>query len=134
MQLERVTPDNFSELWPQIKPMLESACERSRGRFSVDTSVSLMARGLWQFWVGRNDETVVVFAATEIITFPTGLMVGNIIITTGRNRRVWKHLIDDLAVWFREQGCAEQQTLARKGWAKELPAFTLTHVLLERAI
>lgn len=134
MQLERVTPDNFSEMWPQIEPMLANACERSRGRFSVNSSLELMTRCVWQFWVGRDAETVLVFAATEIITFPTGLMVGNIIITTGRNRRAWKHLIDDLAVWFREQGCTEQQTLARKGWAKELPAFTLTHVLLERAI
>jgi len=134
MQLVRITPDNFSYLWPQIKPMLESACERSKGRFDGESSVAFMAKGLWQFWVGLEDDIVQVFAATEILTFPTGLMVGNIIITTGTNRRSWKHLIDDLAVWFREQGCTEQQTLARKGWARELPAFTLTHVLLERSI
>lgn len=134
MELVRITAENFPTYWPEIKPLLQGACDRSRGRFSPDCAIELLVNGQWQFWVGVADDRVQVFAVTEILTFPTGLMAGNIIITTGRRRHQWKHLIDELAVWFKSRGCTVQQTLARKGWARELPAFAMTHVLLERTI
>lgn len=134
MNLVRVTPENFAALWNEIKPLLENCCARSRGRFSADTSVQAMVECRWQFWVGIGEGSVQVFAATEMLRFPTGLLAGNIIMTTGKKRSEWKHLIDDLAIWFKDQGCEIQQTLARKGWARELPDFDMTHVLLERYI
>lgn len=129
--LERVTPDNFSNLWPLFKDLLIDACTRSNGRFDPNSAIEKMAQGHWQFWVGLHADGIVALGVTELLTYPTGLKVGNVVIATGDNSSRWVHFMDELKDWARGEECHKMQTLARKGWAKKLPEFKMTHVLLE---
>lgn len=135
MLLIRITEENFEDYWKPIEPLLRGCCERSNGRFSVETSLEALRKGNWQFWVGIDEKTrVKLFGTSEILIMDTGLKVLNVIFVTGSEMKSWVHLIDEVGLWGKAQGCSIIQALARPGWQKILKDWTLTHVLLERGL
>jgi hypothetical protein len=53
---------------------------------------------------------------------------------TGRARRRWLHLVEDLAAHARRQGCTVLKPVARLGWKRDLEAlgFHATHICMEK--
>jgi len=136
MKLVQIPIENLDASWPLVREHIASACERSNGRFSEETTYALCASGHWQLWVVWDDVAKKHMATitTKISEFPTGMVAGEIIICTGVERNRWIDLLDDLEEWARANGAEVMQTLARKGWVKNLPSYFMSHVMLEKRI
>lgn len=127
----RQIPRNCMEwAWPQIEGFVASVAKRSEGRLRMRDIVECILSGKWQLWV-VYDGTFKAAVATEIMTEASGMKVARIVFTTGRDAEQWKHLIKDIEDWARHQDCTKLEMMARKGWAKHLPDYKLSHVLLE---
>ena len=72
--------------------------------------------------------------ATQIYTEMSGMHIGNIVLLAGEHSLEWLHLLDELVTWFKAQGCTRIDGVMRRGWAKRLSDWTLTHVVLERDV
>lgn len=118
-------------MFPMVRGMLEGVAERSRGRWSVAGMLDRFVRGDWQLWLvwdGRPRAVV----ATELYLEMTGMKCGMIRFCTGSGAPEWSHLLSRIEDWAREEGCERLDMLARKGWAKHLPDYKMTHVELEK--
>jgi len=127
MTLRQVPLPFLEVVWPHVAPWIsERVVERSNGEFSIEGIAEKLITGAWQLWVVFDGEYRAVLA-TEI----TKEGIARIHFATGKGADRWKHLIDDIKAWAKNQGCHRLHMLARKGWARHLPEFKVTHVLLE---
>lgn len=131
-QLLQVAPDKIGAVWPHVQKHLESMAERSRGKVTAEDIAALCASGHMTLWVVLDDDgTHLATAATELFDYPRK-RVCRITGLVGEHFDKWLHHIEDIENWARSQGCMAMQNLARKGWARKVPDYVLTHVLLER--
>ena len=129
--LQAIPPRNLGDVFPMVSPLLESIAERSNGRYSVPGMLDRFARGDWILWVVW-DGSVKAVVATELYHDVSGMLCCMIRFATGREASKWAHLIDEIEEWARANGCKRLDMLARKGWAKHLPDYKMSHVFLEK--
>lgn len=118
-------------LWDQVEPLLRSVEERSRGRWPIEAMLTEIAKGNWQLWCVW-DGTVRAIVGTEIYREMNGKRYCGIRFVSGSGLKDWVAVRGDLEAWAAAEGCVAIDTWARKGWAKHLPDYRLTHVLLEK--
>ncbi len=114
-----------------VQDLLEAVVDRSNGVWTVPAMLRLFATKRWYLWVVW-DGTVRGIVGTEIHTVPSGKHICSIRFCTGRGAKDWTHLLSEIEAWARDNDCARIDMLARKGWAKHLPEYRLTHVQLEK--
>ena len=90
-------------------------------------------RGEWQLWLVW-DGTPRAIVGTELYVEMTGLKCCMIRFCTGGGAAEWSHLLGKIEAWARDEGCTYLDMLARKGWAKHLPDYKLTHVELQKEL
>lgn len=136
LSIIQIPPSDLSSVWHLCTEMLQGCCERSSGDFTLGNVSELIESGAWQLWFvwGKDSKTPQAIATTEIHAMPSGQRVANVVFCTGVRRHEWMHLIDDLEAWAGEQGCQKFRMWARKGWARNLPDYKITHVMLEREV
>lgn len=138
IRLLHIEKDSLDTVWPLVWPYLASAVERSRGRFSEVAMRRLLEAGDWLLWAALEhseaSDTVLGVAVTEILVYPAGKKVINIPICTGVEAKKWAALIGEIEKWGKTEGATAVQTWARRGWAKHLQDYEMTHVLLEKEI
>lgn len=122
----------FPDAWPVIAPMVESVIARSGGRVSVETLVHEVAEGKQHVWTVWDGDEVRALVGAEIGFAPTGLKLCTINFASGRDSHEWIHLLSEVEAWAASIGCQKVEMWARKGWARKLPDYRMTHVLLER--
>lgn len=122
----------LGDVFPHIKDHIEGVAERSRGRFSVPGIIDRIARKDWVLWVVFADGIVLSVLTAELYHDVSGLKCCRIPFCTGNGAASWVHLITQIEDWARAEGCERFDMIARKGWAKHLPDYKLTHVLLEK--
>lgn len=121
-----------------VQGRLASVAERSRGRWTVETLAKDLCADRMQLWLivdtdGRQTpEDIRGIVITEIFETETGIRICNILAGTGDGAAGWLHLIADLETWARSEGCHRMEAWARKGWARRLPDYLMTHVKLEK--
>ncbi len=105
--------------------------EGMNDRQTMASLLQQIMQGEIQLWavVDREIKAVV---GTEIGEAPSGLVTCCVRFCVGAGFRKWIHLLDVIEDYARANGCHRVETWARKGWAKHLPEYKLTHVLLER--
>lgn len=128
MQLTRPS----AQIWESIKPLVESACLSSKGRFNAEDVKRWLDDGTWQLWA-VEDEGIKAICTTEIINYP-GLKVCRVNIVTGKGRHDWQHFRFLIEEWARSQGCKRIEALARKGWARVFTEYEMTHVFIEKEL
>jgi hypothetical protein len=124
---------SIDDVWDEVRPWIEAACVRSRGKFDAnDIRIGLLERDD-QLWIWRS-ETAYAVGVTRITKYPKKT-VCTIRIVTGRNRREWeKECIAQIECWAKSQGCDAMELQARPGWKKALPDYDMTHVYLEKEL
>ena len=116
---------------PEVAEKLERVAERSNGRWMVSGMIDKFATGQWHLWLVW-DGVIRAVVATELYTEMTGIKCLTIRFCTGRQLERWKHLIAVLEDFAVAEGCVFSDMVSRKGYARELPDYKLTHVLLEK--
>ncbi len=91
-------------------------------------------RGDWLLLAVIAGERIKAVLAVETYEEVSGLKVASIRFATGEHAHEWVHLIAEIEAWAKANGCGKVEAMARKGWAKRLPDYRMTHVLLEKDI
>lgn len=116
---------------PHVAKWLASIVERSGRRYTLPALVDALIDGGMQVWLIGDEEARGV-VLTELYLAPSGLKFAAIRAATGEGAAGWMHLIDVLEAWARAEGCVAIDALARKGWARRLPDYHMSHVFLEK--
>ena len=129
--LVAVDPARLVEVAPLVAPLIDSIALRSRGRYTSGAMIDRIVRGEWVLWVIWSGE-VEGIVITEVYDDVSSVRCCMIRACTGRNADRWTHLLARIEDYARAAGCRKLDMMARKGWAKRLPHYKLTHVVLEK--
>ena len=102
---------------------------------SVGGMLERFATGAWHLWIvweGGEAGSVRAVIGTELYRDVSGMKCCTIRFATGHGASRWTHLLGRIEDWARQEGCVKLDMIARKGWAKHLPEYALTHVFLEK--
>jgi len=111
------------EIWPAVSSMLYPAVERSHGRWTMPSLLSVLKDGSQQLWIiYEENEPIKGVATTEILSYPNTKMLA-IQWLGGKDLDTWGfsflEIIEDFA---KAAGCSGIEGIARKGfwkWMKE---------------
>lgn len=132
--------DKLADVWPLIKSFVESGCENSCGRYTVEGMARNLESGVWDLWVIWQDSLerenkIRAVVCTQIYKEISGIKVCSICFTAGEHRQEWIHLLYDLEQWAKKNGCDKIEAWVRKGWVKDLVGpddYTATRVIIEK--
>ena len=131
-----VPQDKATEMWPAVLPLVAQMVQRSGGEITTDGALAAVTAGELQLWLIWDDETrrTVAGALTSIGVTGSGMRLCTVYGLVGEHRQQWLHLLEEFERWAILKGCHKVKVIARKGWAKELPDYTMTHVTLEKRL
>lgn len=137
-ELVQIPHDRILDVWPLIEDRVRRGVRNTRGRYTVEALRRKLLDRDWQLWlVWRPDGAgragaVLAVVVTELYRELSGQKVASVRFTIGENRADWIELVATLEGWAAAQGCHKLEAWARKGWARCLKDYKLTHVLLEK--
>jgi hypothetical protein len=122
-------------VWPEVRPWIEAACKRNRGKYdALDIKAGLLS-GEDQLWIWKSP-TAFAVGVTRLANYPKQ-RVCTIRIVTGTNATEWQGpAMETIKRWAKEAGCHAMELCARKGWERRLRSegFECTHVYIEMAL
>lgn len=129
MKLVGIPSDRVEEKWADVESKIEAALEYSQGEHTLDTiHDGLLARAM-QLWLAVTDaDDIVTVGVTEIHVYPSGLRICYIVLVAGSRFDDWKHMIELIGSWAREQGADTIRIHGRPGWLRKLPELGFKHV------
>ena len=131
-QLFWVPPGNLAEVWPKVESLIREAMRRGNlSRFS--DVVQSLADGHSTLWVACEDQEIIA-AAVARIAQTEWRRVCEIVALGGKDRGKWLSFEPEIERWAREQSCSAMRIMGRKGWAKVLPDYRVTRIVLEKEL
>lgn len=131
--LYRLEPEQIDAFWDVVEEPIAQALERD-GLYGPEHVREWLAKGLMHLWIaGDADKGVVGLALVEELQHPREKVV-KFWLCTGHDRKRWLFHMKQIETWAKERGCTRSIADARKGWAKELSDYRLTHVVLEKRL
>ena len=131
--LHAIQPHQIGDVWWEVLPWIEASCRRNRGKYDAGDILDGLFSGEDQLWIWRSP-TAFAVGITRISNYPK-CKVCAVRIVTGTNSAEWReqtlHAIED---WARQNGCASMELITRKGWARHLKEYEMTHVYLEKKL
>lgn len=130
--LLRVDPKDLSIISEAVLPMIESVVARSRGRWTLIAVLRAIYEGQWDLWAVWDGQSIPMIVGTEIYTDLNDKRYLAIRFATGAGAKQYVRLIGTIEEYARSNGCAGVDGWMRKGWAKQLPDYHLSHILLSK--
>lgn len=137
MKLIQIPPDITDKVWPVVEPYLKKAIEFSHGTHSLESSRERVKSNAAQLWAIIEDEKphkVVAAGLTSVTQYPTGKRAVMIELLGGERMSDWFALKKDVELWAAQNDCHLVYCWARKGWAKHLPDYHLSHYVLSKEL
>jgi len=126
-----IQPDQIKVVWPEVEPWISAACKRNRGKYDAQDILAGLLSGTDQLWIWRSP-TAYAVGITRLSNYPR-CKVCAVRIVTGTNSAEWRlQTLATIEQWARTNGCASMELVARKGWARHLKDYDMTHVMLEK--
>ena len=132
VKLVPVLPDVVNVAWPHLSAIVEMALEGEKN-VTADDVRRMASNGECALWAVVDGDKALAAVAHVIWNYPQSKAL-RIIFCGGKDKARWVHLLSEIEEFARRAGCAAVEAVARKGWAKVLPDYRLTHVLLRREI
>lgn len=133
-RLVAVHPNEIRDVWGVLEEWMFKVSDGMGGRENMATLIARITSGEVVLWAIVKDQQVRGVVGTEFVESPTGLRSLVIRYCVGKKLVDWIHLVDVLEDYAVNNGCQKIETWARKGWAKHLPDYRMTHVLLEKEL
>lgn len=133
VDLVAIPPADMPRVLPMVSRLLEKVIARSHGRYSLEGVVPRLLRGEWHLWVVWDGSPKAI-VATDLYTDVGGNKACMIRFCSGEDAGSWTHLLVKIEMWAKAEGCRFIDMDARKGWAKHLPDYTVTHWVLQKAL
>ena len=122
--------------WPLVEAMIADACARA-GLFSAASVLKWLQADEMQLWLaGRvvdGKPVVDAVAVTEMLQFEFAKAF-KVFLVTGNDLDRWLPHLAAMEAWAKEMGCTRVIHEARKGYARKLRDYRLTHVILEKPL
>jgi len=132
-RLVAIEPSQLGDVWSVIEPLMFEVVEHSAGRHTMQTLIDAVMSGEFQLWAVVDDDGLRVLSGTRIDTAPSGMRHLEILFVVGRHMKDWvRFLIGEFEEYARMEHCAGVEMYARKGLAKYLNDYKLTHICLEK--
>jgi hypothetical protein len=131
-QLVCVPPDQAAAIWPHVRALIHAAMKR--GNLSsfrpVEANVLAGDALLWLAWNGAHIQAA---AVTEL--HATEWRKACVIVACGgRGMAAWLPLLAGIETYARAAGCGSVRITGRKGWARALPTYRTTRIVLEKEL
>ena len=122
-----VDPASVRLVWPRVGGMVKRAIDR--GYTDWNCVEPNLLDGLWLLWLVWDGKEIRGVAVT-------GLGGGDceIIACAGHDVRSWIHLIKDIEQYARNEGRKYVSIIGRRGWARVLPDYKQTAVVLRKEL
>ena len=127
-----VRPDELQSVWQALEPWMLKVVDGMNGRHTMAGLVQDILQEELFLWAVVLDRDVRAVVGADVVEAPSGLRSVVIRFCVGKKVNEWVHLLDEVEDWARATGADRIETWARKGWAKHLPDYKMTHVLLEK--
>jgi|TARA_Y100000114_G_scaffold143513_1_gene151146 hypothetical protein len=116
--ISAVLPEHLPVVWDDIKFLIHRACKRSNGRHTMETVYEQIVKQQQQLWIiiSEDTEKIIACATTQIMSYPTGLNMLEVVLLGGSQKEDW--LIegwDILEKFARANNCSGLQAIGRKG-------------------
>lgn len=131
-QLVAIEPEELREVWDLIESLVMKVIEGCNGRHTMQSLIEEVLSKDLALWGVVGNAGIKALVGTQVQVASSGLRSLTIRFTVGKHVADWIGLLDDLEDYARSVGCTRVETYARKGWAKYMPDYKLSHVLLER--
>lgn len=128
-----VPVEHIPKVLSLVLPWVQGVAKRSGGALTEQGIIAAWLSGKWQMWLINADKIKAVMA-TELHIQNSGRKACSVHFMTGEDSMEWVHLTGKLEEWATFQGCEVLDMIARKGWAKRLPDYRMTHVFLEKEL
>jgi hypothetical protein len=140
-----VPPGHVAVIWPHVRHLIQAAMKRG-GLSSfrpVEANVLAGDALLWLAW-DPGAERIAAAAVTEL--HATEWRKVCVIVAcgapSGRSRpssramgmAAWLPLLAGIETYARAAGCASVRIMGRKGWARALPTYRTTRIVLEKEL
>lgn len=137
MILSLIPAGLVDKVWPHILPFAQMIAGGHHGQSSWRDPEHIyegIASGKELAWcvINPNGQAQALVLGT-MIQFPK-MRILRIHACVGGERKKWLPLLDEIEEYARANGCGQMQIVCRKGWARELDTYRLTHVLLEKTL
>ncbi len=118
---------HVDKIWPIVSDLVKRAIDRGFSSFPVIEANVL--DGLFLLWLVIDRGKITAATVTSL----TGDAC-EIVATAGVGVNNWIHLIEGIEKYARAEGRVRVRIIGRKGWARLLPAYKQTAVVLERQL
>lgn len=133
-QLLAIAPEHLAALLdaqPAVLERLDSIVAKSNGRFSVPGILDKFARKAWVLWIVW-DGSVRAVIATCVYENLSDQRCCMIEFVSGQGAASWTHLLSGIEEYAQSEGCVRVEMVARKGWARYLPDYRMSYILMEK--
>lgn len=137
MQLVTIAPAHVQAAWRFIEPFARNIAEghhqqaTRRGAADIAQSIAEGRELAWAVLDEAGEARALVLGG--FVQFPR-MKVLRIHSCVGIGRKAWVSLLSEIEAFAKAQGCEQVEVICRKGWARELPDYRLTHVVMVRAV
>jgi hypothetical protein len=121
--------------WPSVATELERGASRSHGMMTMASIAEGLRRDHLQLWVVLGDDDELIGTGLTQLGFePSGIKVCTIYLTVGAGMKDETGHLAEIEAWAEREGCQRVQLWGRKGWARQLTTYRMTHVILQKDI
>jgi hypothetical protein len=119
-------------VWPLVSHLIRAAMRKGRISDFADVERAVL-EGEALLWVVADPRTLWAAAVTQL-GYVAGEKLCTIVACGGRERGRWLALKSALEAYAKAEGCAAIRIFGRRGWARALPDYRLSRVLLEKSL
>jgi hypothetical protein len=112
--------------------MIESATRRA-GDWTLQSIRDGLRDGSLLVWLARNDSELFGIAITQLRPSHSGLQCW-VILVAGKRLKLWRHLIERIEQFAKDEGCSVLRWEGRKGWGRIFPESRLAYVAYEKRL
>jgi hypothetical protein len=127
-----VPPDKAEQAWPLAEKFVLSAIERADFCDSVKVRDDVLS-GMSLLWLAAEGVEVEGAGVTQVVAGANG-KVCEIVAWGANSQRRCAPLLTVIHDYARKEGCVSTRLIGRKGWAKALPDYKITALIMERPL
>lgn len=138
MHLIRIPKEAVDDSWPAVIPHLSKAFVYAGDVHDPEKTKERAIKDLAQLWVVLDDTVkpvkIVAAAISRLDKMENGKLHATLEILGGEGMKSWFGLKEQFEKWARAEGCTAVRLDARKGWAKHLKDYKITHYAMAKEL
>ena len=108
------------------------AIDQASDKFEIDDVFKLIEEKKAQLFIFKDSELLSAWVTT--IENSGSHKWLRVMWAGGKEMEKWKHYLNSIEQWAKSLGCDRSVIYGRKGWAKVLPDYKQTAVILEKVL